>query len=188
MSKYILGVVAALVLASVGVAQDMPLFTFAKLGATWEKTEGEWGKAISPVDIPGAANALSKDGATLYAGYPDRSAVWAYPVQNGRPVLDAGAPYAPLRIVAGYDNSREAREKRKANPPTLAVLALVVDPAGRIYAATTKDVQVFDPTGRLCGTLPLPHTGTPTNMSFTSTPNPTLIITIDGQAWTREMK
>jgi hypothetical protein len=191
-SKYILGVVAALVLASVGVAQDMPLFTFAKLGAKWEKA-GDWGEALPIVGIEGAVTTLSRDGATVFAGYPDRAAVWAYPLTKDlAPDMAAGAPYAPLRIVEGYDNSREAREKRKAHPPTLAVLALTVDPAGRIYAATKKDIQVFDPTGRLCGVLPLPKPGTVTAIAWHREGGTDgvskLSIGLDGTTWQREMK
>ena len=36
---------------------------------------------------------------------------------------------------------------------------MVVDEDGRIYAATEIGVQVFDPSGRLCGVLTLPATG-----------------------------
>jgi len=188
------GLLALLVLvlgASVGVAQDMPLFTFTRLGAKWEQV---WEKAgpqaatVPPVGVPGAVTALSKDGATVYAGYADRAAVWAYPVKpDGKPDLTAGAPYAPLRIVEGYDNSRDALEKRRKNPPTLAVTALAVDDGGRIYAATKKDIQAFDPTGRLCGVLPLPKAGAVVRMRYRPGPTPALIVDV-GTLWTRELK
>ena len=188
------GYLASLVLvlgASVGVAQDMPLFTFTRLGAKWEQV---WEKAgpqaatVPPVGVPGAVTALSKDGATVYAGYADRAAVWAYPVKpDGKPDLTAGAPYAPLRIVEGYDNSRDALEKRRKNPPTLAVTALAVDDGGRIYAATKKDIQAFDPTGRLCGVLPLPKAGAVVRMRYRPGPSPALIVDV-GTLWTRELK
>jgi hypothetical protein len=179
--------------ASVGVAQDMPLFTFAKLGAKWEKIRG----VIEFVPIPApkapmTCAALTLDGSTLFAGYADRSAIWAYPVKkDGEPDLTAGAPYAPLRIVEGYDNSREAREKREAKPPTLAVTALAVDTAGRLYAGTSQGIQVFDPTGRLSGVLPLPKPGTVEAIAWGREGGTgrikTLTIDLDG-AWQREMK
>lgn len=187
MSKYLLGIGLLVASMSAGVAQDMPLFTFAKLGAKWEKA-GDWGEAVPTVGIVGAKTAVSRDGSTVFAGYPDRAAVWAYPVKDGKPDMAAGAPYAPLRIVAGYDNSRAEREKRLKEPAKLAVTALLVDPAGRIYAATPKDIQVFDPTGRLCGTLPLPSAGAPVKMAWQVGPTPRLVIDMGGQGWSREMK
>jgi len=193
------GYLASLVLvlgASVGVAQDMPLFTFAKLGAKWEQVwdkAGPLAAAVPPVGVPGAVTALSKDGATVYAGYADRAAVWAYPVKpDGKPDLTAGAPYAPLRIVEGYDNSREVREKKLKYPPTLAVTALIWDPAGRLYAGTSQGIQVFDPTGRLCGVLPLPKPGTVKGISWNAEGGTggisTLYIDLGGITWQREMR
>ena len=194
MKTFILGFAAALVSASVGFAQDMPLFTFAKLGAKWHPTGG----VVEFVPIPGldaktSCAVRTKDGATMYAGYTDRAAVWAYPVKtDGKPDLTAGAAYAPLRIVEGYDNSREAREKRKTNPPTLAVTALMVDSAGRLYAGTSKGIQVFDPTGRLCGVIPLPKPGTVNAIAWGREAGTdgvsTLSIDLSGTTWERQMR
>jgi len=195
------GYLASLVLvlgASVGVAQDMPLFTFAKLGAKWEKATDTTMRYEGPdfATIPKGqplCRTVSKDNATLYAGYADRAAVWAYPVKpDGKPDLTAGAPYAPLRIVEGYDNSREVREKRLKYPPTLAVTALIWDPAGRLYAGTSQGIQVFDPTGRLCGVLPLPKPGTVKAIAWGREGGTggisTLYIDLGGITWQREMR
>ena len=38
-------------------------------------------------------------------------------------------------------------------------LSLTADKDGRIYAATTLGIQVFDPTGRLCGVMAAPTAG-----------------------------
>ena len=190
MRPFILGVGLLVASASAGVAQDMPLFTFAKLGAKWEKCEADPPSTGTLVVLGDKAvcHVFTSDGATMYVGYTDRAAVWAYPVKDGKPDMVAGAPYAPLRIVAGYDNSREAREKRKTNPPTLAVTALLMDPAGRIYAATAKDIQVFDPTGRPCGTLPPPAAGQVRALAWRTGPTPALVINVAGVTWQREMK
>lgn len=193
MNKFVLGVAALVLAASVGVAQDMPLFTFAKLGAKWEAKEYQFNTGTVP---PSAAlgekarcHVVTKDGATMYVGFADRAAVWAYPVkQDGSPDMAAGAPYAPLRIVEGYDNSREAREKREAKPSTLAVTALLIDSAGRIYAATPHNIQVFDPTGRICGTLPLPAAGEVRGLAWIDKPSPALGVNLGGTVWSRAMK
>jgi enterochelin esterase family protein len=59
------------------------------------------------------------------------------PKKGGKP-----QPYAPLRVKRG--------EK------SIDVLGLTTDKDGRIYAATEIGVQVFDPTGRLCGVMTTP--------------------------------
>ena len=50
-------------------------------------------------------------------------------------------------------------------PPPYAAAAkgdgLAVDRAGRWYVTSAVGVQVFDPTGRLCGVLPAPQPGKP---------------------------
>ena len=46
------------------------------------------------------------------------------------------------------------------------VTGLVVDRDGRIYAATDIGVQVFDPTGRLCGVLTPAAPGRPEFLAF----------------------
>ena len=177
--------------ASAGFAQDMPLFAFAKLGAKWDATEFRFNTGTVPTAglvEKATCTVVTKDGATMFVGYSDRAAVWAYPVQkDGKPDLAAGGPYAPLRIVEGYDNSREAKEKRKTAPATLAVTALMIDPAGRVYTGTSKDIQVFDPTGRLCGTLPLPKAGTVRNIGL-ATDSFALLADIDGTVWNRPLK
>jgi len=39
------------------------------------------------------------------------------------------------------------------------VTALTIDSANRTYAATSLGIQVFDPTGRLCGVFTSPGSG-----------------------------
>jgi enterochelin esterase family protein len=63
-----------------------------------------------------------------------------------------GAPYCPLRSSRGQ------------SPPE--VNALCIDTDGRIYAATEIGVQVFDPTGRLCGVMTPAAPGKPEFMTF----------------------
>lgn len=136
----------------------------------------------------GAITAVTRsaDKATIYIAFDADDSVWAFtPDKNNK--LVNGAPYAPLRIRKGYDNSRQAREKLKSDPPTLAVNELILDSAGRIYAATSENLQVFDPTGRLSGILTLPAKGKVEAMVWEGKEQDTLAIWIDGQKWTRAM-
>ena len=127
------------------------------------------------------------DKGTVYAGFSSEPAVWAFtPDKEGK--LTNGAPYAPLRVGKGYDNSKEARDLLKAHPLTLPVHELALDSAGRLYAATSQDLQVFDPTGRPCGVLSLPAKGKVDAMTWEGQGKDTLTIWIDGRKWTRAMK
>ena len=130
---------------------------------------------------------VTADKGTVYAGFLTESAVWAYtPDKDNK--LTNGAPYAPLRVRKAYDNSPEARRDAKAKPPTLAVHELTLDTAGRLYAATSQDLQVFDPTGRLSGVLTLPAKGKVEAMAWEGKEKDTLAMWIDGKKWTRAMK
>ncbi|HJZ56130.1 MAG TPA: hypothetical protein VKE74_14275, partial [Gemmataceae bacterium] len=53
---------------------------------------------------------------------------------------------------------------KPGQPPS--VTGLRVDKDGRIYAATPLGVQVFDPTGRLCGVMHAPAPGTMHDLTF----------------------
>jgi enterochelin esterase family protein len=94
---------------------------------------------------------LSSGGETALLGYPSKAAVWAFRVDD-RGRLSDGAPYCPLRLRRGA--------------PYSEVTGLATDRDGRIYAATEIGVQVFDPTGRLCGVLTPAAKGRPEHMAF----------------------
>lgn len=127
------------------------------------------------------------DKSTVYVAFDSDDAVWAYiPDKTGG--LVNGAPYAPLRVRKGYDNSLEARRSLKLRPPALAVNELITDPAGRLYAATEQDIEVFDTTGRLSGVLALPEKGKVVGMAWEGKEKKTLAMWIGKQKWTREMR
>ena len=85
-------------------------------------------------------------------------------------MLQYGEPYCPLRLKTGQDS--------------LAVYGLVLDDAGRIYAATEEGIQVFDPTGRLCGVLLLPKRGIPLYVDWEGD---TLTVWIDDVKYAKKM-
>jgi enterochelin esterase family protein len=185
-----LAVGALMLAAHAAAAQDMPLFTIIKDGEGWVKGEGKKPKPAPETKIAGkhpACKVLSPGGDTLHVGWDSSTHIWAYQTHKDGSLGD-GAPYAPLRIRKGYDNSREARDKLKADPPTLAVTALAVDADGRIYAATPLDLQIFDPTGRLCGVVALPADGKPDYLGWEGEKKDTLVLWIGDQKWTRKLQ
>jgi hypothetical protein len=200
--------IALLLLPAFGFAQDMPLFTWVKNGQGWAKgasiplpakpeagtlsdssstKQFTWKEGVSDLAKGTPLCAVSsKDGGTVFVGFADRVAVWAYQVKQDGTLINGDA-YAPLRVRQGYDNSKEAIARLKANPPSVKVTSLLRDSAGRIYADTSLGVQVFDPTGRPSGTLPLPGKGDLQAMAWNAKNKSLLTIWIDGQVWEREI-
>ncbi len=93
-----------------------------------------------PDDKPTAA-LITPDGGTLYLAGEAQKHIWAYRVEKDG-TTTARDRYAPLRVKRGEH--------------TIAVTSLATDRDGRIYAATEIGIQVFDPTGRLCGVMTAP--------------------------------
>ncbi len=154
MPRALLALTLLLLAAPAVRGQDMPIFTFVPEGSRWEPTGGEPpaanGGPVPPFTVEGGvfpratAGVRSPDGGTLYVGLADGRAVWAFTLgADGR--LSNRAPYCPLRVRYGR--------------PGVPVTGLAVDRVGRVYAATPDGVQVFDPTGRLSGVIPLPADG-----------------------------
>jgi sugar lactone lactonase YvrE len=74
-------------------------------------------------------------------------------------IADVEAPFLwALRVAAdGTLNSPDRYYPLRFRPgKSSAAASLTLDAAGRLYAATPEGVQVFDPTGRLCGVLTAP--------------------------------
>lgn len=127
----------------------------------------------APADNPPAAAVLTPDRMTLYVGLtkPDTH-VWAFAV---RP---AGAPLT---------GSRYAQLRTAARQTGTAVTSLTTDAAGRIYAGTSDGVQVFDPTGRLCGVLPLPAKGSADLLAWEGDEQDRLILWMGDLKYARKM-
>jgi gluconolactonase len=85
---------------------------------------------------------LWPDGGTLVVGDAGGKHLWAFRIEKDGS-LSCGDRYYPLRVRKDVDRS--------------AVRALAVDGVGRLYADTPEGIQVFDPTGRLCGVLTKPR-------------------------------
>jgi enterochelin esterase family protein len=96
---------------------------------------------------------LTPDGGTLVAGASEGNALWAFRVEKDGTLTGKDAYFA-LRVPPGKK--------------VVSVGPLTVDRVGRVYAATGLGIQVFDPTGRLCGVLvpPSQHSPLPSALSF----------------------
>src|SRR5262249_51192021 len=101
-------------------------------------------------------------------GFPTSLGLW--PDQGTMVVGDSeGAHLWALRIEE--DGSLTRREKyygpvRERPGEPAFPMALTADSAGRVYAATTQGVQVFDPTGRPSGVMLRPTRERVTGVAF----------------------
>jgi sugar lactone lactonase YvrE len=180
-------------LAPIAQAQDMPLAQILIEGEGWKKTTGQppspafafkseetssgnrqeyaiGNRKFTCIDTPESsketkyqkhglptAGFVSRDGGTVFIGH-DTGYIWAYPAKADGTLLP-GQPYCPVRTQM---------DRRKADPTTSSSLvsSMTGDKDGRIYVATPLGVQVFDPTGRLCGVLTPAAPGKPEHLSF----------------------
>ncbi|MGB8168384.1 MAG: SMP-30/gluconolactonase/LRE family protein [Chthoniobacteraceae bacterium] len=97
---------------------------------------------------------LSPDQGTLAVSDYKGANVWTFRIKEDGS-LDAKAPYMTMRLPI----DPKAEYKFGGPPPLLFASGgdgMCSDQAGRYYVATTLGVQVFDPTGRICGVLPKP--------------------------------
>lgn len=128
-------------LAPAARAQDMPLSQILMDGEGWTKSDG-----TRPAEKP--PRTQSPDGSTTFrwvsGGFIEARQATA---KDDVPF----APYCPLRVKTGE---------------AALVTALTADREGRIYAATPLGIQVYDPTGRLCGVLHPPAAGSINDLRF----------------------
>jgi hypothetical protein len=164
-------------LAPTAAAQDMPLSQILLTGEGWRKSEGAppdplFGKAVDHTRkhefyligkqryVPATtekntgrvtAGVATTNGATVYLG-DDRGDILAYQVRPDGRLIDGEA----------YCQVRKPKESRQPFPIT----CMTIDREGRIYASTLLGVQVFDPTGRLCGVFTPAAPGMPGQLRF----------------------
>jgi enterochelin esterase family protein len=98
--------------------------------------------------------ALSPDHGTVAVSESGGQHVWAYRI-NGDGTLDARLPYMTLRRPIDPKGEFKSQEL----PPYLPRSSgdgMTTDTLGRYYVTSAVGVQVFDPTGRLCGVVAKP--------------------------------
>ncbi len=114
-------------------------------------------REVTPVDMgifrPNGI-ALSNDGGTLAVSDSGGENVWTFRV-NADASLDAKMPSMTMRLPIDPKGEFKFNE-----PPPYQTASrgdgIAVDQLGRYYVTSALGVQVFDPTGRLCGVLPKP--------------------------------
>lgn len=151
---------------SAGRAQDMPLSQILIEGEGWQQVPNPG----APPEPPGRVRTLSADGGTVF-----EATVAGEPFLRAAPLVEGGGGPVPAR----YAPLRTRRGER-----SVAVGGLATDRAGRIYAATELGVQVFDPTGRLCGVLTPAAPGAPTGLAFEGD---RLVLWIGGAKYARKL-
>ena len=115
-------------------------------------------KAVRVVDTGLAAPngiALSPDQGTLAVSESQGQFVWTYRI-NPDGALDAKAPYMTMRRPIDPKGEFKSNEL----PPYKTAAGgdgMTTDTLGRYYVTTALGVQVFDPTGRLCGVVDKPQ-------------------------------
>jgi len=194
-----------LLLASAGMAaaQDIPLSQILVEGEGWkEVAKGStppiilgttsWGYyairdnqltatsvkyGVVKLTLPEALSspsglALWPDQGTLVVGDAKGKHLWAFRVEKDS-TLTAAEPYYALRLRPGEKESH--------------VTALTVDDKGRLYAGTPLGVQVFDPTGRLCGVISKPGDGDMTG-SIVLGEDGILLVSCGGKVYSRKIQ
>lgn len=117
-------------------------------------------KTVADTGITGPNGiALSGDAGTLAVSDYKGGHTWMFRVQADG-TLDAKAPTMEMRRPIDPKGEFKFHEP----PPLLPASGgdgMTVDRAGRWYVTSALGVQVFDPTGRLCGVMPKPRADKP---------------------------
>ncbi|MEI6712481.1 MAG: SMP-30/gluconolactonase/LRE family protein [Verrucomicrobiota bacterium] len=98
---------------------------------------------------------LSPDGGTLAVSEYKGEWVWTFRVEEDGS-LGAKAPYMSLRLPIDLKGEFKFNEP----PPKLSASrgdGMTTDRVGRYYVTSALGVQVFDPTGRICGVIDKPE-------------------------------
>jgi enterochelin esterase family protein len=140
----------------------MPLHEIIKPGETWQPASADIPQPTKPPEVkrdglplkePTCA-AVALGGSTLLVADAADRYIWALQIQKDGSI-GPGDRYCRLRVRGDDRRKRFTPEEAYRAEPT----AMTIDGANRTYVATNLGIQVFDPTGRLCGvfTAPLGH-------------------------------
>lgn len=117
--------------------------------------------------------AVSNDETTLFAGSADGRSVFTFRIEQNGDITAKDRYVAPRKPLAGVTGS---------------VPGMTLDKANRIYAATSLGVQVFDPTGRLCGVLLQPDFPSfASSIAFAGSDKSTLYALVGQNLYTRKI-
>jgi len=123
-------------------------------------------------------------------GYPNGIRLW--PDQGTLVVADMKGPNLwAYRVEANGDLSfKQPYYTMRLAPDKLdsAADGLTIDSVGRVYVATRLGLQMFDPTGRLCGVIALPQKAWLSNVAFAGPNLDTLYVTCSNKVFKRKVK
>lgn len=163
-------------------------------------------------DLPAFYLAVTRDG-WIYATSPSENAIYRIGKDGKKKCVEQHMPTAlgitlwvdQGTLVAGdmegrhltafridKDGNLGAREKyytlRRRTGEDGLVAAMTLDSARRLYAATRLGVQVFDPTGRMCGVLLRPEPAPVISLAFGGADMDRLYIVCGGKLYVRKTK
>ncbi|HEV3136250.1 MAG TPA: SMP-30/gluconolactonase/LRE family protein, partial [Pirellulales bacterium] len=123
-------------------------------------------------------------------GYPNGIRLW--PDQGTLVVADMrGANLWAYRVEANGDlKFKQPYYTMRLAPDKLdsAADGMILDSAGRVYVATRLGLQMFDPTGRLCGVIASPQKAWLANVVFAGPKLDTLYVTCSNKVFKRKVK
>lgn len=145
------------------VPTEKAIYLFDKAGAK---------KKIN-IDDAVISLAVSNDETTLFAGSTDGRSVFTFRIEQNGDITAKDRYVAPRKPILGVSGS---------------IPGMTMDKANRIYAATSLGVQVFDPTGRLCGVLLQPDSPLfASSIAFAGTDKSTLYALVGQKLYTRKI-
>ncbi len=114
---------------------------------------------------------LWPDQGTLVVSDVVGSALWAFRIQKDGTLVD-GEPYYPLRMRASEPSGADA---------------MTIDAGGLVYATSGEGLQIFDPTGRLCGVCTRPSRRAQVAVTFAGPERDRLVLACGGKLYVRKM-
>lgn len=130
--------------------------------------------------------ALSNDGGTLAVSDFGGENVWTFRV-NADAALDAKMPTMTMRLAIDPKGEFKSNEPPPYDPVSRGD-GMAVDKSGRYYVTSALGVQVFDPTGRLCGVLPKPKQAQLTSCTLAGPNHEYLYITNGDTVYRRKLR
>lgn len=115
---------------------------------------------------------LWPDQGTLVVTEAMEPILWTYRVERDGSLMNKDRYYGPLQVLPG------------ASGPVSD--GMKVDSVGRLYVTTRAGLQIFDPTGRLGGTILKPHFGPLSNVCFGGKNLDTLYVTAGDKVFKRK--
>ena len=131
--------------------------------------------------------AISPDGGTLAVSDYNGGNVWTFAIATDGS-LSAKEPYMTMRLPIDQKGDFKFNE-----PPPFKTAAggdgMCIDNVGRYYVTSALGLQIFDPTGRMCGVLPKPQSDKPlTNCTFAGANREYLYVTNGDKVFRRKLQ